>query len=379
VRVAILADFPLHVIPEFGEKFRPGGHYATWLPQLCDVFGTFPDLEAHWIVMSARLDTSREVRWQNQTFHVLPTTGNRRASTFFASDRRAIGECLARIRPELVHGWGNEDVYALAAATSGMRNIVSVQGLLSHYILKNRMHPRDYFQALVELYVLRKAEIITVESAWTRNLVLRRAPRAQIHIVEYGVRDVFMNTRWQPDAEAPVALFLGSVAPRKGIQDAVAAFRDPALAHAQLWIVGDHSSPWAQRLRLRGGANIKWIDRVPNEETVQMLSRAWCLVIPTRADTGPTVVKEARCVGLPIVGTRCGGLTTYIQPGENGFYADPGDIKTLTRNLVTLLSDLKKCQTMGAHLHAEHRHLLDPRRTASEFFDLYKKIIPLRV
>lgn len=374
MRVAILADFPLHVIPEFGEEFHPNGHYATWLPQLCEAFADYPELDAHWIVVNSRVGNSREVRWKNQTFHVLATSASGRASTLFASDRKSIGNCLGAIRPQLVHGWGNEDVYGLAAATSGIKNIVSVQGLLSHYVLKNRMHPRDYFQALVELYVLRKADVITVESAWTRDLVLRRTPRAQLHIVEYGARDVFMNTRWQPDPGSPVALFLGSVAPRKGIQDAVAAFRDPALAHAQLWIVGDHSSPWAQRLRASAGANIKWISRVPNKETARMLSQAWCLVIPTRADTGPTVVKEARCVGLPIVGTRCGGLTTYIEHGENGFYADPGDIKTLTKNLVALLSDFKKCQSMGAYLHAEHRRVLSPEKTAEAFFKLYRNL-----
>ena len=374
MRVAILADFPLHVIPFLGEKFRLGGHFKSWFPPIAEAFEGLPDIDLHWVVLSDRVNTLLEVRWKNQTFHVLPTTSKGRAATLFARDRKSITACLAEIKPQLVHGWGTEDVHALAAATSGFPNIVSMQGLLSHYVLKNRMHPREYFQALIELYVLRKAEILTVESAWTRDLVLRRAPRAQVHLVEYGVQDVFMNTQWQPDPETPAAIFVGSVTPRKGIQDAVAAFRDPSLAHAQLWVVGGHSSPWAEQLRLSGGPNIKWLGRASAQETALLMSRAWCLVIPTRADTGPTVVKEARCVGLPVVGTRCGGLTTYIQPGENGFYADPGDIGTLTSNLAALLSDLKKCQSMGAHLHEEHRQLLSPRRTAAGFYELYRKV-----
>ena len=376
MRVAILADFPLHVIPEFGERFRHQGHYATWLPQLAEAFEDCSDLDAHWVVLSARITEPLDICWKNQAFHVLPSKPKGRASTFFAADRKAIRACLAEIQPDLVHGWGNEDVYGLAAATSGIKNIVSVQGLFSHYILKNRMAPRDYFQALLELYVLRKAQTLTVESAWTRDLVRRRAPRStQVHLVEYGVPDVFMNTPWEPDPEIPAAIFLGSATPRKGIQDAVAAFRDPALAHAQLWIAGGCSSPWAQQLRSSAGPNVKWFGRVPLEETVPLLSRAWCLVIPTRADTGPTVVKEARCVGLPVVGTRCGGLTTYIQPGENGFYADPGDVKTLTKNLAALLTDLNKCREMGAHLHEEHRQILRPKKTATDFYELYRKAL----
>jgi len=374
VRVAILADFPLHVIPEFGEEFRPGGHFATWLPQLCEAFREFPDLDAHWIVMSDRIRTSREVRWNNQTFHILPTSPTRRASTLFAKDRRAINDCLKEIQPHLVHGWGTEDVYALAAVTSGFPNIVSMQGILSYYILKNRMPLRVYFQALLEMYILRRANLITTESAWGRNIVLRRNPRATVELVEYGVLDRFLEIPWQPDPQKPAAIFVGSIVARKGIQDAVAAFCDPALAHAELWIVGGEGAELEAALRAQSTPNIKWLGRLPSAEVADLLSRAWCLVLPTRADTSPNVVKEARVIGLPVISTPHGGQITYIQEGKNGFLVEPGDIKSLTKALGELLSSFDKTTAMGRLHHEEHRHLLHPRRTAESFYALYKNI-----
>lgn len=373
MNVAILADFPLHVIPEFAGRLQPRGHYATWLPQLCEAFASAEDLELHWIVLSREFQAPKEIEWNRQTFHILPTRPKGRALSFFRADRAAIRECLARIQPDLVHGWGFEDVYALAAACSGFRHLVSIQGLFSHYILKNRMNPRDYFQALVELFVLFKAKRMTAESAWARRVALRRVPWAHIDVVEYGVPYHFLDTPWQPDPEKPVAIFVGSVTPRKGIQDAVAAFRSARLSSAELWVVGG-GGPWAAKLRETAPPNVKWLGRLSSEETARMLSRAWCFVIPTRADTGPSVVKEARVVGLPVVSTPCGGQTSYIRHGENGYLIPPGDVDGLAEALGGMLCDFARCKEMGARFHQEDRAALDPRLTAAKFLRLYAEM-----
>ena len=125
MRVAILADFPLHVIPEFGERFRHQGHYATWLPQLAEAFEDCSDLDAHWVVLSARITEPLEFRWKNQTFHVLPSKPKGRASTFFAADRKAIRACLAEIKasggamgPQAGHAVVNMEAQRVAAATT---------------------------------------------------------------------------------------------------------------------------------------------------------------------------------------------------------------------------------------------------------------------
>lgn len=249
-----------------------------------------------------------------------------------------------------------------------------MQGILSYYVLKNRMHPRVYLQALIEYWVLHKAKCVTVESAWGRKVLLRRNSKADIHLVEYGVQNHFLDIPWQPDPDKPSAIFIGSIVPRKGIQDAVAAFRDPALAHAELWIAGSGEGPWVDKLRSEAPSNVKWLGRLSPDATADCLRRAWCMVLPTRADTSPNVVKEARVIGLPVISTPCGGQTTYIQPGENGFLVEPGDVTTLAKHLKELLSDLNRCKAMGENRHEEHRHTLSPLRTAEGFFALYQKL-----
>lgn len=227
-----------------------------------------------------------------------------------------------------------------------------------------------YFQALIELFVLFKADRITVESAWGRTRVLRRNPWAQVLNIQYGVQKVYCDAAWCPNPEKPAAIFVGRVDPMKGIQDVVAAFSAPSLAHAELWIVGDGGALY-EDLKNKSTNNVKWFGRQPPEETVKLMSKAWCLVLPTRADTSPNVVKEARMVGLPVISTPHGGQTAYIQHGENGFLVEPEDIPLLTRYLAELLGDLQKTKAFGACNHDEHRAVLNPMETARKFHALY--------
>ena len=115
----MLAAFPLHHLKAFGEKCRPKGHYATWLPQIAEAWDGQSEVEIHWVVMSDLVQERRDVFEWGQKFHVLPTSRSGRATTLFRADRKAIHAVLTEIHADLVHGWGTEDVYGLAAVLSG--------------------------------------------------------------------------------------------------------------------------------------------------------------------------------------------------------------------------------------------------------------------
>jgi len=370
-KIAILAAFPLHHLKGFGKAFQPKGHYATWLPQIAEAWDGQKEVEIHWVVMSELVKERRDVCEWGQMFHVLPTSQSGRSATLFREDRKAIHEVLDEIQADLVHGWGTEDVYGLAAVLSGRPNIVSMQGILSYYALKNRMPARTYLQAFLELFILWKAERVTTESGWGRNVVMRRNPFAKVELVEYGVQQVFFQTKWQPEEKPPFALFVGGVSPRKGIQDLVRAFRDPKLSGSELVVIGGGEGVWSENLQKSAPPNIRWLGRKTAEETAQHMSKAWCLVLPTRADTSPNVVKEARVVGLPVITTRNGGQASYVRDGEDGYFMECGDVNGLVGRLETVLGSFSKAKEMGDHGKKTFRELFIAKRTGDGFMKMY--------
>ena len=371
-KIAILAAFPLQHLKGFGEKFRPKGHYATWLPQIAEAWDGQNEVKIHWIVMSELVKERVDVSEWGQKFHVLPTSQSGRAATFFRADRKAIGKLLDEIKADLVHGWGTEDVYGLAAVLCGRPNIVSMQGILSYYALKNRMPARSYLQAMLELFILWKAEKVTTESEWGRNVVMRRNPFAKVELVEYGVQQIFFQTKWQPDEKNPFALFVGGISPRKGIQDLVGAFRDPKISGGELVVIGGGEGEWSENLQKSAPPNIRLLGRKTAEGTAQLMSKAWCLVLPTRADTSPNVVKEARVIGLPVITTRNGGQASYVMDGEDGYFVESGDINGLIGRLETVLGSFSKAKGMGDRGKNNYRELFMAKRTGDKIIKMYQ-------
>jgi len=369
--VGVLAAFPLHALKAFGEKYRPKGHYATWLPQIAEAWEGQRGVEIHWIVMTDQVKERKDVCQWGQMFHVLPTTQSGRATTLFRADRKAICAVMDEIQAELVHGWGTEDVYGLAAVLSGRPNIVSMQGILSYYSLKNRMPARTYLQAVLELFILWKAERVTTESEWGRNVVLRRNPFAKVELVEYGVQQVFFQTKWEPEETKPFALFEGGISPLKGIQDLVGAFRDPKLSSSELLVIGGGEGGWSENLQKSATPNIRWLSRKTAEETAQYMAKAWCLVLPTRADTSPNVVKEARVIGLPVITTHNGGQDSYVRDGEDGYFVKCGDVDGLVKKIEVVLGFIAKARQMGDLGNKRYKSLFLASLTSEKLFELY--------
>jgi glycosyltransferase involved in cell wall biosynthesis len=372
-KIAILAAFPLHHLKGFGKAFQPKGHYATWLPQVAEAWDGQNEVEIHWIVMSELVQERRDVSEWGQMFHVLPTSQSGRATTLFRADRKAIAAVLDEIQADLVHGWGTEDVYGLAAVLSGRPNIVSMQGILSYYALKNRMPRRSYLQAVLELFILWKAGRATTESEWGRNVVNRRNPFAKVELVEYGVQQVFFQTKWQPEKTKPFALFVGGISPRKGIQDLVEAFRDPKLLGKELVVIGGGEGVWSESLQKNAPPNIRWLGRKTAEETAQYMAKAWCLALPTRADTSPNVVKEARAIGLPVITTRNGGQASYLKDGEDGYFVECGYVNGVIEKVGKMLGCFAKTKEMGDEGKKRYRDLFLAEHTSENFLKLYKK------
>lgn len=374
-KIAILAGFPLHALKAFGPDFYPRGHFATWLPQLASAWELQESFEIHWVGGSELVKRPSCHREWQQSFHTYPILRHGRAMSLYRNDRGQTAEILRRIKPDLVHAWGTEDVCGLAGVSSGAPCLLSMQGILTN-LIRHGWHPfRVYFQAMLEIFCLRRAAVVSVESSWGKQRILPLRRHRPVEIIEYGVHPDFFQCQWQPDLPARKFLFLGSVCAQKGVQDCVAAFRDPRLAHAQLEIIGSGNPRFVHALQAASPSNVKWCGRQPREVVMQAMQTALGLVLPTRADTSPNVVKEARVVGLPVITTLEGGQTDYIKDEEDGFVVSPGEVGRLVSVLAALCQKPEVALKMGAVGRARYREKFLPQRTAESFLRLYHTML----
>ncbi len=375
MKVVIVAEFPPQYLPEFPVEICSSRHHHTWLPQIASGLQSYADLEISWVGLHDQLTERFHTRHQGQDFYYLPTTKKFRAATFFRRDREAILSLIDEVDPDLVHGWGCEDVHSLVALEAGRPHLISMQGLISHLVRHTgAKHLRELFCAVMEWGVLKRVVHLTCESSWAMKILAPKAPKAGIHLVEYGVDERFYDIEWAPLANKKVAVFVGLLASRKGIQDLIAIWSRPELKDVELRVCGSGGREWVDRLKKRAPAKVTWLGYLDRESTVKEMSQAWCLMLPTRADTSPNVVKEARVIGMPVITTPRGGQSDYIESGKNGFLVEPGDEAGLADATIQLFSSHEKCCEMGAWKHEEQRSFFRPERTARLFYEIYNQI-----
>lgn len=376
MKVAVLCNFPLHTLKDGPQEFPIGLHTTSWLIDLPLALKDIPALDLHWVTLVDYPVSRPQFLSEKGTFHLIPTEEKGRSSTFYRRDLRRIFQTLKSVRPQLVHGWGTEDVYGLATAYSGFSNILSMQGIISYYCLRTRQKLRNYFQGLLEIFCLKKAQMVTVESLWGKRLVQRmRGIRKPVELVEYATQRAFFSTEWEPNSREPFALFIGTIHPRKGIQDLVEAFSQRDAIGMRLKIIGDGLPGLTQKLQAMGRGNIEWLGRKSPEEVRQLLAKAWCLVLPTRADTSPNVVKEARVIGLPVVTTSEGGQSSYIRDGEDGLVIPCGNPKELRLAVERLLTNFRLAVNMGNLGKQRYRNCFLPETMAARFSQIYRHVL----
>jgi len=86
-------------------------------------------------------------------------------------------------------------------------------------------------------------------------------------------------------------------------------------------------------LRGRVVARLEW---VPEREAGVWFAAADVAVLPYRSATGSAVAAQALAWGLPIVGSRVGGIAEVVEDGVNGILVPPGDLDELARALLRL-------------------------------------------
>ena len=374
IRVAILADLPVDAL-RISAQGRGAGHAATWLSQLAKAFTHEQDLEIHWIVLRNDVEDDSTVEIGGQFIHVL----RRRSMTIDMLSghwlaRKKLWKLLKKIQPDVIHVWGSENSYPSILREASVPTIMSMQGILSEYdrIGSFGNNWRMRMQAWFEKKWVPLATLVTSESEWGKEKVKRIAPHADCRIVEYGVNPSFYALKWHPSFHEPCILYTGGGEWRKGFDLIMDAMAIPPVPVWKCWIAGsvheNERRKWKFLTHVEFLGNLKW------DEMQQRMTRIWGLVLPTRADTSPNTVKEARVIGIPVITSINGGQAGYIRDGENGIIVDPLTPGELRAAIEQLLSDHGYAVSMGETRHAEDMAYFRPERTAQGFANIYREL-----
>lgn len=231
-------------------------------------------------------------------------------------------------------------------------------------------------------YAMEQSDAVTTVSNWLneetqRTFNLSRPIRTIYNFVNDSLFDQKKQGRRRlasPDEK--IIMHISNFRPVKRVTDVVRTFKK-VLDHvnARLIMVGDGP----ERLSAVGVARQLGIsDRIKyvgsHEHIENLLACADLIFQPSEHESFGLVPLEAMASQVPVLGTASGGVTEVVIHGETGYLADVGDIETMARYAVELLSDEAKAKAMGRRGREIALEKFSRERIVSEYEALYNEL-----
>jgi colanic acid/amylovoran biosynthesis glycosyltransferase len=292
-------------------------------------------------------------------------------------------------RPALIHAhFGVEGVYALSLAERlkiplvttfhGFDATLSTAALLCSPAWAN--YP------LFRRRLARQGNLFLCASSFIRDRVLAMGfpeTRTQTHYI--GVNCWSIRPR-DPGEETPTILHVGRLVEVKGARYLIRAFGALARKHAsvQLVIIGD--GPLKRPLQALAKSlgleqRVRFLGALPHAQVLVWMRKAQILVLPSvRTATGRVeglgmVLLEAAATGLPVIGSRVGGIPEGIIDCQTGFLVPERDADALAGRMDDLLDDPTTRLRMGAQARALVERQFDIRRQTEMLENLYDAVV----
>lgn len=197
--------------------------------------------------------------------------------------------------------------------------------------------------------VLKRAAGVTAVSSHLADVLHDIDPNVKIDILpmgcdtsKFGPEHRVENYFGQGDKK--VVLFVGRLAEKKGVTYLIEAMKQ--VNDALLIVAGDgplHEQLVEQAKPL--GDKVRFIGSKTHMELLQIYASADVFVVPSiQAQNGdmegtPTVIVEAMASGVPVIGSRSGGIPAVVCDGQNGLIVEPGDVQGLSKAISKMLMD----------------------------------------
>ena len=245
-----------------------------------------------------------------------------------------------------------------------------------------------YFDRLYEVLLGASERMICVSSDLRSKLIDIGASPDRIHVIYRGTDvDVFhWVDRSQNDPARPLrVLMVGRLVEKKGhlyAFEAVAELVQRGIP-IQLVVVGE-GEDYPRVLRLRGRLglreHIEFAGSTNHAGVREHMKDAdallHCSITPSNGDIEgiPNALVEAQAMGLPVIGTRHGGIVEAIRADQTGFLVPERDVASLVDALSTLALDRERRLAMGRAAREFVVRDFNLKAQISQHLDIYEKL-----
>ena len=267
----------------------------------------------------------------------------------------------------------------MAAAPAFVGEQLAARGLGGSAVTALRMRTLQAGRQQNLVQFFRSVDQVVAVSGWLRDLLVANGlPEDKVMLCRHGATQSVSKKpavlRAPGENELRIA-FLGRLNPAKGADVVVEAVRRRPALRVKLDLFGiiQDDVSYVENLRKRMGSDprIRSLEPLPNEEVVERLRDYHALCVPSQLlETGPLVVYDAFLAGIPVIGSRRGGIAELVTHEVDGLLVEPADPEAWANALERLSTDQRLLQQLRSGVRTPRSMSV----VAEEMSDLYAKV-----
>jgi glycosyltransferase involved in cell wall biosynthesis len=178
------------------------------------------------------------------------------------------------------------------------------------------------------------------------------------------------------EARGNYALFVGRLTPEKGISALLAAWRELG-RELPLEIAGDGPmAPEVERAS-RGSGHVTWLKWLPRAETLKKMKDASVLILPSTWYEGfPMILAEAFAVGLPVIASNLGSMSSIVDHQRTGLHFEAGNSSDLVEKVRSFRAHPAEAAFMRAEARREYESKYTGERNYAQLMEIYESVRP---
>jgi glycosyltransferase involved in cell wall biosynthesis len=394
---------------------------GNWISSLELEIRTVSDIELGVAFHIPANDASeiKIIKNNSVTYFVLP---KKKRSRIFRMYRNWVGEAdddnllqqylsvINTFKPDVIHIFGFENSFIKILPEHSNNTIIHIQGILNviiHFInggfskfelikatsIWNIMQGSFYARTIVaqvkkmaiaESSSFKSCKYLFGRTEWDKRVSQTMAPNAKYFHCNEIMRKEFYENIWDKKRCDEIILYstLNDI-PYKGVDQIFYVDEILQKFHPQLkyrWRVAglDETSLCIRVMRNRGykqTRRLEFIGRLSANEIIAEMKKSDIFVYTSMIENGCNAVQEAMLIGMPIVSTSAGGLSSTIHNQQTGLLFQPNDPYSMTGAILYLIDDYEFAVKLGQNAKTEAREKLNRERIAETVLLAYKEII----
>lgn len=248
------------------------------------------------------------------------------------------------------------------------------------YVVTRRIDNPLKQKALLRWAYKKASAVVGLSSAIEREISLAlpqiKVDRIPSSPVAYPVDEARVSDIRKKFSDKYLVIQAATLLHHKGYDVSIECARQLEATHPDIHFcfLGAGPEEAALKAQATGLSNVSFMGK--QSSMGDWFSAADVLIHPSYSEGLGSVILEALNAGLPVIGTRAGGIPDIIKPDENGLLITPGDSQALATSILRIKDD----SALNAIFEENRDQSLMPFRiehTAKVYQALYERVLSL--